>query len=68
MDRKQTLRVLFSSVTLTMVCLIFCGCRSTGSGRGLMGVSSLTDPVPSQWEPPVETLSASDIQELESTE
>jgi hypothetical protein len=68
MDRKLTIRLIFTAVMLLTACLVSCGCRSAGSPSGLMGVSSLVDPVPPQWEPEVKTLSPSQNEETSSAE
>lgn len=56
MDRKLTIRPVFCAVVILAACLVSSGCRSAESPSGLMGVSSLVDPVPPQWEPKVKTL------------
>lgn len=59
MDRKLTIRLVFSAVMLLAASLMSSGCRSVDSPSGMMGVSSLVDPVPPQWEPEVKTLAPS---------
>ena len=68
MNQPLTVRILFSAVKLLSAGLICSGCRSAESGGGFKSVSQLVDPVPSQWEPPVETLEPSEIQESQPSE
>lgn len=68
MDRKLTIRLIFSAVMILIAGLFSSGCRSTNSPSGLMGVSNLVDPVPAQWEPEVETLAPLEYEETGSAE